>query len=262
MISIKNRLIAAAATVILAVTGFGIAGLSEAPPADLRLVINIPASRLDVYEHGARTRSYPISAGRREFATPAGSYKINSVIWNPWWHPPKSEWARDEKPAPPGPNNPMGRIKINFASLLYIHGTMYEEDLGIPASHGCVRIGDEHLKELARLIHKYRTPRVDPALLATLEQNRTMTRNFAVKPVPLEVKYDLVEVLDDKLVIHPDVYRSAGKDLRSEIITTLKKAGIEMSSRLEQRLSTLSKKRNATRLTVSLDSLTAGSAGD
>jgi len=262
MKSLKSRLGIGVAVVIFAVTGFNLSKLSDPAPPDLRLVLNIPASRLDVYEHGTLTRRYAVSAGRREFATPAGKYRISSVIWNPWWHPPKSEWARNEKPTPPGPGNPMGRVKINFANLYYIHGTPFEEDLGIPASHGCIRIGDRDLLELTHLIHRYRTPKVDPNLLATLTENRTMTRNFAVKPIPFEVVYRLVEVVDDKLVIHPDVYRSAGKDLRAEVIATLKNEGISISERIEERLGRISKKRNATRLTIALDSLVGPAAGD
>jgi hypothetical protein len=262
MNSTKRRLTVFTALLVFAVAGFNISRFMSPASSDLRLVLNIPASRLDVYEHGERTRSYAISAGRREFATPAGHYKITQVIWNPWWHPPKSEWARGEKPTPPGPGNPMGRVKINFANLYYIHGTPWEDELGIPASHGCIRIGDNDLLELTRLIHKYRTPRVDPQLLATLEGNRTMTRSFYVKPVPFEVAYNLVEIVGNKLIIHPDVYRTAGKDLRTEIIATLKKEGIAISSRVEERLGSISKKRNATRLTLALDSLVAPSAGD
>jgi murein L,D-transpeptidase YcbB/YkuD len=262
MKSLKSRLAVGLALVIFVVAGFNMSGVFQQAPPDLRLVLNIPASRLDVFEHGTLTRSYAVSAGRREFATPPGKYRISSIIWNPWWHPPKSEWARNEKPTPPGPGNPMGRVKINFANLYYIHGTPFEEDLGIPASHGCIRIGDSDLQELARLIHKYRTPKVDPNLLATLTENRTMTRNFAVKPVPFEVVYRLVEVVDNKLIIHPDVYRSAGTDLREEVIATLKSEGISISDRIEERLGRISKKRNATRLTIALDSLVGPKAGD
>ncbi|MGQ0562791.1 MAG: L,D-transpeptidase [Gemmatimonadota bacterium] len=234
----------------------------SAPPPDLRLVLNIPASRLDVYEHGSRTRSYAISAGRREFATPPGDYRISRVIWNPWWHPPKSAWARNERPTPPGPRNPMGRVKIYFANLLYIHGTPHEDDLGIPASHGCIRISDRDVVELAHLIHKYRTPRVEPALLAKLHASRTMTRSFHIEAVPFEVAYTLVEIVDDKLIIHPDVYRRARGDLRDEIVATLKAAGIAISERIEKRLGSISRRRIATRLTIALDSLARDGAGD
>lgn len=259
---IKRRLTVFTALLVFAVAGFNISQLVSPAPPDLRLVLNIPASRLDVYEHGQRTHTYAVSAGRREFATPPGHYKISQVIWNPWWHPPKSEWARNEKPTPPGEGNPMGRVKINFANLYYIHGTPYEDDLGVPASHGCIRIGDRDLLELTHLIHKYRTPRVDPQLLATLEANRTMTRSFHVKPIPFEVAYNLVEIVDNKLIIHPDVYRTAGTDLRSEIVETLKREGISISAKIEERLGMISKKRNATRLTIAVDSLMAAPAGD
>ncbi|MGQ0813433.1 MAG: L,D-transpeptidase [Gemmatimonadota bacterium] len=260
MMSIKRRLTIGFALIIFAIAGFNI--LVDPSAADLRLVLNIPASRLDVYEHGVRTRSYPVSAGRRQFATPAGHYRIAQVIWNPWWHPPKSAWARHEKPTAPGPRNPMGRIKVNFASLLYIHGTPYEDELGAPASHGCIRIGDRDLVELVHLIHKYRTPRVEPELLATLHAHRTMTRSFRFKPIPFQVAYNLVEVVDNKLIIHPDVYRTAGSDLRKELLATLEKEGIAISEKLEQRLSSLAKRRIATRLTIALDSLVAATAGD
>lgn len=256
----KKRLIAAATVTILAVAGFNVSRMMQPGVADLRLVLNIPASRLDVYEHGERTHSYDVSAGRREFATPAGKYNVREVIWNPWWHPPTSEWARNEKPMPPGPDNPMGRIKINFADLLYIHGTMWEDHLGAPASHGCIRIGDKDLIELARTIHKYRTPAVDDQLLSTLEQNRQMTRDFRVRPVPFEVAYRLVEIVDGKLLIHPDVYRTPGQDLRDEIIKTLKNSGVEITAQLQERLGLLSKKRKVTRLTVNIDSLLATTA--
>jgi murein L,D-transpeptidase YcbB/YkuD len=261
MKSNHKKFIAAAVFAVCAVAGFGVSQNQTATP-DLKLVLNIPASRLDVYEHGQRTRTYAVSAGRRAFATPVGKYRISQITWNPWWHPPRSEWARHEKPTPPGPNNPMGRIKINFAELLYLHGTMYEDDLGGVASHGCVRMADGDLIELARIIHRYRTPRVDADLLSQLEQSRAMTRDFHFKPVPLQVAYKLVEVRDGNLLIHPDVYRTRKGDLREDILATLKSSGITVSDRLKQQLTPLYKKRNVTRLTLALDSLVAASGGD
>lgn len=262
MRSVKARFIAVAVIVILAAGGFGLSRQSQSGDPDLRLVLNIPASRIDVYEYGKLTHSFEVSAGKREFATPAGHYHIREVIWNPWWHPPASQWAREEKPAPPGRYNPMGRIKINFADLLYIHGTQWEDHLGAPASHGCIRMGDADLIQLAMLIHKYRTPNVDPALFATLEENREMTRSFPVRPVQFDVVYQLVEVRDGQLVIHPDVYRSAGADLSKDIINTLKKSGYDVTDQIASRLGKLARTRQYTRVEVPVDSLLAGAAGD
>ena len=259
MKTLHKRLIFAIAVALFGGTGFNLFWQQRAAE-DLRLVLNIPANRIDVFEHGKRTRSIDVSVGRLGHETPAGKYRISSVIWNPWWHPPKSEWARNEKVTPPGPNNPMGKVKINFAPLLYIHGTMYEDKLGAPASHGCIRMGKEDLLELTRLIHKYRTPRVNAEVLATLEANDRMTRNFAVKPIRFDVVYRLVEVVDDKLIIHPDVYRSGNENLRDEIVGELKKQGVNITGAVEQRVAQISKRRNATRLAVPLDTLVSADA--
>ena len=256
MKALHKRILFVITVVLLGGTGFNLFWQQQTPE-DLRLVLNIPANRIDVFERGKRTRSIDVSVGRRGHETPVGKYRISSVIWNPWWHPPKSEWARNEKVTPPGPNNPMGKVKINFAPLLYIHGTLYEDRLGAPASHGCIRMGKQDLLELTRLIHRYRTPRVDPAVLATLEANDRMTRNFAVKPIRFDVVYRLVEVVDGKLLIHPDVYRSGSDSLRDQIVGELKKQGVDITGAVEQRVAQISKRRNATRLTVSLDTLTS-----
>lgn len=261
MSSVKKLLVAGLAIVCIVAAGGSISRASL-PAADLRLVLNIPASRLDVFENGARTRSFEVSAGRREFATPRGSYGIRQVIWNPWWHPPDSHWARHDKITPPGPDNPMGRVKINFARLLYIHGTPYEDDLGAPASHGCIRMSNADLFLLARIIHKHRTPRVSPKLFATLQQNYNMTRSFAIKPVPFEVVYRLAEVVDGQLIIHPDVYRKAGTSVRGEVVAALEREGIEVTNAVEERISAYSKTRIAVRLTVALDSLIGTPDGD
>jgi hypothetical protein len=255
MKALRSKLVFGFILVLLAGSGFSL--WQQQPADDLRLVLNIPANRIDVFERGERTRAIPVSVGRRGFETPAGKYRINSVVWNPWWHPPKSEWARGEKPAPPGPDNPMGRVKINFAPLLYIHGTLYEDRLGAPASHGCIRMGKADLLALTRLIHEYRTPRVDPALLSTLEANDRMTRNFAIKPIRFDVVYRLVEVVDGQLLIHPDVYRSGASNLRDEIVGELKKQGVTITGAVEQRVAQISKRRVATRLTVPLDTITS-----
>jgi hypothetical protein len=254
MKSVFRRVVLGLALVLSVSAGFSAYWQQQRAP-DLRLVLNIPANRIDVFENGEKTRSIDVSVGKRGHETPAGAYRISSVIWNPWWHPPDSKWARGEKVTPPGPNNPMGKVKINFAPLLYIHGTMYEDRLGAPASHGCIRMGKEDLLELTRLIHRYRTPRVDPSVLATLEANDRMTRNFSIRPIRFDVVYRLVEVVDGKLLIHPDVYRTGKENLREEIVGLLKKRGADVTNEVEQRVAQISKRRNATRLTVPLDNL-------
>ncbi|MEX2281998.1 MAG: L,D-transpeptidase [Gemmatimonadota bacterium] len=229
------------------------------PP--LRLSVNIPASRLDVFEFGQLTRSYPVSVGARGYQTPAGQYRVSRVVWNPWWHPPDSKWARGRKPTAPGPTNPMGRIKLQFANLLYIHGTTEEGRLGVPASHGCIRMSNSDLIELTRLVHEHTTPDLRGELLLRLEQNPEQTRTFDLrKPVPFAVTYNLVEIRNGALTIHPDVYRTK-KDpsIKQQVIAALTKAGINVNAIDAERLEQITRRRNATRLTVALEKLVPGS---
>lgn len=246
---------------LLLVAGAGVNLSSRVLRADadaIRLVLNIPANRLDVYEGGSVTRSYAVSVGRRGFETPAGRYRVHRIVWNPWWHPPDSKWARGKKPTPPGPGNPMGRVKLQFADLLYIHGTTEEHNLGAPASHGCVRMSNRDLVELTRLMHRYTTRDLAPALLDQLESNPKQTRTFYLRhTVPLAVNYDVVEVRDGQVVIHPDVYRMKGKSIKQLLLAALQKEGLDPTALNEQKVEQVSKTRNATRLTIPIDTLLA-----
>src|SRR5687767_987276 len=248
---LKSRTAWAAILVVAAGAGTNLSNRylgADEPP--LRLALNIPANRLDVFEQGELTRSYTVSVGRRGFETPSGKYRVFRVVWNPWWHPPDSKWARDAKPTPPGPTNPMGRVKLQFADLLYIHGTTDEGRLGAPASHGCVRMANSDLIELAKLVHRYTTREVPADVFAQLEENNKQTRTFYLRQrVPLAVTYDVVEVRDGNLVIHPDVYRTQGKSLKDQVLAVLGKQGVTPDAIDAARLDEISKTRNAIRLT-------------
>src|SRR6478672_7224839 len=78
--------------------------------SELRLVVNLPAYRLDAYLGDSLVRTIPVAVGKPGFETPRGEFAITSIEWNPWWIPPDRPWARKEKKTPPGPTNPMGRV--------------------------------------------------------------------------------------------------------------------------------------------------------
>jgi murein L,D-transpeptidase YcbB/YkuD len=230
---------------IIALTGFiaigaGLnvpaAGAAAAMPASsldgdvppLRLVLNVPASRLYVYENGDLTRTFRISVGEPGYETPRGQYRVSEIIWNPWWHPPNSAWARGREIEPPGPNNPMGRVKMFFAPLLYIHGSPDVGMIGRPASKGCVRMLNEEVMELARIVHSHATPTVGETILQGLMANEKQTRNFRTgRGVPFEVIYQVAEIRDGSLIIYPDVYEKArGAEFERQVRAVLKEAGI------------------------------------
>lgn len=177
-----------------------------AQQAELRLDLNLPALRLTVYEGDRAIRSYPVAIGMRGHDTPTGTFDIDFAEWNPWWHPPAREWARDEKVTPPGPRNPMGRVKLFFEPLYFIHGTPERGSIGTPASHGCIRMLNSDVIALAKLIHERAAPRVASQIDAILRSGRTRRVDLQ-RSVPFTIRYDPVVVEDGKLVVYPDVYR-------------------------------------------------------
>lgn len=228
---------------------------------ELHLVVNIPANRLYVYENGVRTRTYAVSVGLRGYETPAGEYSIREVIWNPWWHPPSSDWARGRKPEPPGEANPMGRVKLNFGPLLYIHGTAEYQALSQPASRGCVRMRNSDVIELTRLIHRYASPRVGEETLDKLEATETMTRTIRLaRSVKFTAEYTVATVDDGFLILYPDIYGRVQSEVRDEVQQTLEREGIDIRRVNREHLDRLLEKSSTRRVAISLDELTSPTA--
>ena len=199
-------------------------------PADslepLRFVVNVPAARLDVLEAEGVTRSFRVAVGTRDHPTPRGAFRIDRVVWNPWWVPPPFEWARDMRVTPPGPDNPTGRVKLFFGYYLFLHGTPRVESLGDAASHGCVRLANEDAIALARIAHAYGTPDLDPAVLDSLEADPDRTRTIRLtRPIPLSVVYERIEIRSGRLALHPDPYGLAPLD-RERLLSVLAAAGV------------------------------------
>ncbi|HEX8432649.1 MAG TPA: L,D-transpeptidase, partial [Longimicrobium sp.] len=121
------------------------------PSSGLRLDLNIPTNRLLVLDGDSVIRTYRVSVGLPGHDTPDGEFTVQRAEWNPSWRPPAREWAKDNEFTPPGPNNPMGRVKLFFAPLYYIHGTPDSASIGRAASHGCVRMLNRDVIALARL---------------------------------------------------------------------------------------------------------------
>jgi murein L,D-transpeptidase YcbB/YkuD len=254
------------AGLVLAAAGAG-ANYAYNPPDShetengLRLVVNVPANRLYVYEDGVRTRTYAVSVGLQGYETPAGSYRIREVVWNPWWHPPESNWAAGRKPESPGESNPMGRVKLNFGPLLYIHGTSEYQSLGNPASRGCVRMRNSDVIELARLVHEYASPGVKPELLETLIDSPTMTRTLRLsRPVEFTAEYNVATIDDGFLILYPDVYKRMRSTVRDEVEQALRESGIRMADVNREHLERLLEKSSTTRVAISLEELVAPGA--
>jgi murein L,D-transpeptidase YcbB/YkuD len=199
--------------------------LSNVPP--VRMVLNIPATRLDVWSGDSLLRTFRVAVGARAFPTPTGEFQVTELTWNPWWLPPASDWAKNEKAQPPGPKNNMGRVKLRFGPALYLHGTPFANSIGSASSHGCVRMRNADAIELAQLVLTVAGPQLEIDVLDSLILDVTATRRVQLDcALPLSVRYDVVEVRAGALEVHTDIYRR-GIDVRAAALATLEAAGYE-----------------------------------
>ncbi|MFT3737694.1 MAG: L,D-transpeptidase [Breznakibacter sp.] len=92
------------------------------------------------------------------FKTPKGVHKIISKVKNPVWTKP--DWAFIEEGLPvPGPRHPsryepgvLGDFALHMGDGYMIHGTIYQRFLGMPVTHGCVRLGDKELEDVFKTL--------------------------------------------------------------------------------------------------------------
>jgi len=103
---------------------------------------------------------YPASIGSEEKPAPSGSYKIERVAQNPTYtYNPKYKFkgVKSDKPftIKPGPNNPVGAVWIDLSLESYgIHGSPDPAKVGKTYSHGCVRLTNWDVKQLAQMVEK------------------------------------------------------------------------------------------------------------
>jgi hypothetical protein len=137
----------------------------NAVPTDTRVVVNIPAFRMDLFQNGSLVKSYKVGIGYPEFPLPFGLRKVQTVIFNPPWTPPDSPWVAKIKNATPGEtiepgskDNPLGIIKIPIGLPSLIHGGKSPAKIGKFASHGCVGLTNAQVKDFATLLLIRRLP--------------------------------------------------------------------------------------------------------
>lgn len=105
------------------------------------VVIRRGSNELNLYEGATLVRTFGVATGRKKYPTPLGEWHVVTLQRNPWWIPPDSDWAKDAKPIPPGPGNPLGTRWMGLnASGVGIHGTPDAASIGYSASHGCIRM--------------------------------------------------------------------------------------------------------------------------
>ena len=92
------------------------------------------------------------------FETPKGVFSIKGKTVNPVWRKP--DWAFIEEGLPiPRAGDPsryehgvLGDYALSLGDGYLIHGTLYKRFLGLPVTHGCVRMGDEDLEAVFKTL--------------------------------------------------------------------------------------------------------------
>jgi lipoprotein-anchoring transpeptidase ErfK/SrfK len=155
------------------------------------ITVDLSDRMLYVRRGDETVREYQVAIGQARHPTPTGSFRVNRLIWNPRWVPPDAEWAREKRPRDPGdPRNPMGRVKIFFqAPDYYIHGTRETDSLGQAESHGCVRMRNADVIELARLVMENGGERRSPGWFQRVINRVRSTQDVRLsQPVALRVR--------------------------------------------------------------------------
>jgi lipoprotein-anchoring transpeptidase ErfK/SrfK len=105
------------------------------------IVIRRGLNKLYLYDGMKLRRTFGVATGAARYPTPLGKFHIVVKWRNPWWYPPASDWAKDAKPIPPGPGNPLGTRWMGISSpAVGIHGTPDAASIGYSVSHGCIRM--------------------------------------------------------------------------------------------------------------------------
>ena len=145
------------------------AGRADAAPQSggPELVLDRSRRLLRVLEAGREVRSFPVAVGMPGWETPVGRFEVIEMAANPAWKHPANGTIH-----PPGPTNPLGsrwigfhrdcrdrsgfngqeHLQVNGCASAGFHGTNDRASVGRAASHGCVRLYDEHVIELFSMV--------------------------------------------------------------------------------------------------------------
>jgi hypothetical protein len=187
----------------------------NAVPTDTRIVVNIPAFRMDLFQDGSLVKSYRVGIGYPEFPLPRGLRKANQIIFNPTWTPPDSPWVAKMKNVTAGEtikagdkDNPLGPIKIPIGLPSLIHGGKSPAKIGKFASHGCVGLTTPQIKDFAALLARAsNTSAISQQTIDSYLKDKERTQTVKLnQTVPVELRYETIVLEDGKLHIYKDVY--------------------------------------------------------
>lgn len=134
---------------------------ANAAEQEVRLRLSLSDRKVYVYRGDTLEASYPVAIGRPGWETPTGEFEVFSQVVDPGWTNPITEEV-----VAPGPNNPLGDRWIAFwtdgLNSIGFHGTPDRDSVGQAASHGCIRMYNEDVRELYEMVALGTTVVVEP----------------------------------------------------------------------------------------------------
>ena len=131
----------------------------SAPAKAARVVVDRSDSTVALLDANDKVYAqYPASTGSEHDPLPIGEWKVDSVATDPTFHySPELFWDADPAHAKAtiaaGPNNPVGVAWIDLSKDHYgIHGTPEPAKVGKTQSHGCIRLTNWSVRELAHAV--------------------------------------------------------------------------------------------------------------
>jgi len=129
------------------------------------IVINTTDNRFFLYRNKKLVREGFCSSGSYTmlqtegdkkwiFKTPKGKYWIQGKTTNPVWKKPDWAFVEEGLPIPSKDHHTryeygvLGDYALSIGDGYLIHGTIYKRFLGMPVTHGCVRLADDDLEAI------------------------------------------------------------------------------------------------------------------
>ncbi|MFQ6548274.1 L,D-transpeptidase family protein [Aestuariibius sp. 2305UL40-4] len=124
-----------------------------------RILVHRETGRLEALsKDGSILGNYPVAVGSQETPSPSGKMEVNAVAPEPTYtYNPDLNFQQGDNDEvlilPPGANGPVGLVWIDLSKPTYgIHGTPDPARLFVEQSHGCVRMTNWDVQELAGMV--------------------------------------------------------------------------------------------------------------
>jgi lipoprotein-anchoring transpeptidase ErfK/SrfK len=145
--------------------------LDKLKPVKPYIVVNTTGNRFSLRDaNGDTIRTGSCSTGKNElliagnkrivFKTPKGIFTVKNKQQNRPWVKPDWAYIEDGLPIPSARSadridySTLGDYAMEIGNGYMLHGTLYQRFLGLPVTHGCVRLGDKDLEVIYNTLSK------------------------------------------------------------------------------------------------------------